>query len=592
MAKKMSFDKDKLKTFFILHSEKIVCVLFIAFMVMLCWKAYGLEMYKQTPQQLAEKTAAANELLASSKFDPVANNVVVLDYPVAVNQRRGTILADRYSTIAWCPPVHLYKVRRTEPAFFPLEELVADTGYGAIAYGGEGGGEEVAPGNAAGMVRGVRVPANAQIRGEYWVAIRGLIPVGRQELEYERVFSNAMHRDPAKDVPEYTEVTKVIIQRAEVSSGASVDEKDWVTIKIKDALNSTMFKWATTFPEIADPALIDPTLCEPLPPLVGKNFDPTTVTHPPQIGVFVKKEGDEEAPKKPAAPTDDEGRAKGFGGSKRAPPKVAQPGQNAEENRTKKRIAHRLFRFFDFTVVPGKVYRYRVQLALYNPNFGIDPRYLKTVKQGEASVGDGEERQTPWSQPSNAVTLPRNYEIFAGPVYKPKSDLKEVQATLMVRQWDAEQAVDAVHEFNKEVARPDPREVRPEVQRGTLLNITTPVLVDRPGSTAPQTQEVTFQTDELLVDLSGAEFMPGPSGPGVPNSKRIKAPSEMLFLQANGELAIREMASEAKDYARLTHEISAMHDRKAGQTPPPPKGSILDPPKKSILFDLDSKKPK
>ena len=53
--KKVSLDKDKLKAFFILHSEKIVCALFVVFMGMLCWKAYGLEMYKQTPARTRQQ---------------------------------------------------------------------------------------------------------------------------------------------------------------------------------------------------------------------------------------------------------------------------------------------------------------------------------------------------------------------------------------------------------------------------------------------------------------------------------------------------------------------------------------------------------
>jgi hypothetical protein len=591
---KLNLDKDHLKAFFILHSEKIVCGLFVAFMAMLCWKAYGLEMYKSTPQDLASKTAQANELLATSKFDPVKAEVVVLDYPIAVNQRKGTIMPNRYHTIAWCPPVYLYKVRRGEPSFFPLEQLVADTGYGAIAYGGEGG--EGGPANGKGLVRGIRPPPNAQIRGEYWAVIRGLVPVGDQEREYERMFSNAMHRDPKKDSPEYVDAG-FEIQRYEGTATGPVNEKDWVTLDVSKIVEETLYKWAAYFPEIADPALVEASVCEPLPPLVGKNFDPATVTHLPQIGLAVKKEAATEEEKKAEPdPADEEEKPKVFGkkrGVAKAVP-IEDQAKLTEERRMKKVVPYRLFRFFDFSVVPGKVYRYRVRLALHNPNFGIDPRFLQVpAKMGDPSVGDGEERKTAWSTASNPVTLPRNYEILAGSVYKPRSETKEVQGTLVIRQWDSTQAVDAVHEFNKEGVKLAPNETRPEIQRGTLLNIKTAVLVDKPGTVQPVTEEVTFRTDELVVDMSGAEFMPGPSGPGTSSAKKLRAPSEMLFLQPNGELVIRDLVSEAEDYARLAREMADLQARMKKE-PPPKAGSILENPTKNAvnIFDLDPKKKK
>ena len=166
-------------------------------------------------------------------------------------------------------------------------------------------------------------------------------------------------------------------------------------------------------------------------------------------------------------------------------------------------------------------------------------------------MGDGEERQTPWSEASNTAELPRNYEILAGPVYKPKSEFKEVQATVLVRQWDSEQAVDAIHEFNKEGVKSRCARGPSWRSSGTPVEHQDAGAGRQAGSPAPVTEEVEFKTDELLVDMSGAEFMPGPTGAGVANAKKLRAPAEMLFLQPNGELVIREMADEAEDYQRL-----------------------------------------
>jgi hypothetical protein len=76
-----------------------------------------------------------------------------------------------------------------------------------------------------------------------------------------------------------------------------------------------------------------------------------------------------------------------------------------------------LFRYFDFDVEPGETYRYRVQLVLQNPNFGQP----LAATGGVASVVLGEDRTTPWSEPTSPVTVDDTVKYFLTSVEPPKS---------------------------------------------------------------------------------------------------------------------------------------------------------------------------
>ncbi|MDX1961630.1 MAG: hypothetical protein SFX18_00665 [Pirellulales bacterium] len=69
---------------------------------------------------------------------------------------------------------------------------------------------------------------------------------------------------------------------------------------------------------------------------------------------------------------------------------------------------YKLFRFMDVTIEPGKAYRYRVTLTFYNPNYGVDPKYLK-----EADKNKFPEIKGSPSEPSNLVTAKPASRIYA-----------------------------------------------------------------------------------------------------------------------------------------------------------------------------------
>ena len=137
---------------------------------------------------------------------------------------------------------------------------------------------------------------------------------------------------------------------------------------------------------------------------------------------------------------------------RRGPAKVA-PVKAAPAAVSGKAEGSRLFRFFDFTVEPGKKYVYRVTLAVQNPNYGMEARYLEdkalavpkylTNKPAEATQ-------------SAAISVPRDNRLFAVSVTPPTRPADAPFGKVMVQQFVMETGKMSSKEF--------------DVVRGKVLN--------------------------------------------------------------------------------------------------------------------------
>src|SRR5690606_30372569 len=92
-----------------------------------------------------------------------------------------------------------------------------------------------------------------------------------------------------------------------------------------------------------------------------------------------------------------------------------------------------LFRYLDFSVDPGKTYRYRVRFVLNNPNFG------KRIADagGFQHVVEGETRVTPWSNETAPVRVAEEVRYFLADVREQNGRVLPT-ARMDVFQWDTE----------------------------------------------------------------------------------------------------------------------------------------------------------
>ncbi len=153
-----------------------------------------------------------------------------------------------------------------------------------------------------------------------------------------------------------------------------------------------------------------------------------------------------------------------------------------------------LFRFLDFSVVPGNAYRYRVRLKLLNPNFDRDPGELQDFASRE-----GKYRFTPWSEVSTPALIQDENEVFVSKV----DDRRGVSVDAF--QWMTESGTyvhgpfegldrgDRIASWTREVKG---RKGEFETQGG----VTTEVL--RPSAGTFMEEQIDFVTPNTLVDYN------------------------------------------------------------------------------------------
>jgi len=250
-----------------------------------------------------------------------------------------------------------------------------------------------------------------------------------------------------------------------------------------------------------------------------------------------------------------------------------------------------LFRFFDFSVEPGKQYRYRVRLVLNNPNYKQDPRWLESP-----DLADDETFETPTSDASKPIFVPHDVRLLAGPVPIPQRAADPSERMLVVK-WEEQNGLEAFHEFTavrgivadftgckfpeekSQTRKPTPKTSKTKKAEGEEPAARTPVrgkktiegeeLPSRPtrGSTRedeaglPGTRDAGTPVETFSVDyLSGALVLDFSGGtliaPG--KDKNLTGPGEILVLDADGSLQVhRELDDKAEYDRRLNASVSS-----------------------------------
>ncbi len=542
------------KEWLLLHVEKLVCAGVVVLFGLMLYGAIGKLVPEplHTPENLKDKVVAVNRSVDDSKFPQER-------YPVpafAEDAMRGqtSIPFDGFNFKAVTgEDIGDSGGKRDDPKLYPPIELEVKAGSGVFYVKQTDPGLKgiqlpvVAKSNKPlpqGIDCGIEPPAGALREGRRWVVVVALVPIAQQHKEYDAVFKSAMAYDSERDQPKYR---IAIIQRLEIEPGTPADQLDWSKAKVWNRVElqnkfAEMNKWATNADELVDENLLIAELVDPLGPL-GKSWKPWA-THsqipfaPPKrdnpppnrvaprftAGAKPDKDDaiDDTADDNAVAPVDDI-----FGKPKEKEPEkpvVVEEQPTAEPEQPKETMPpYKLVRVFDFTVEPGKQYRYKIQLYMYNPNYGVEPRFLVNPDSR-----DNQYRPTDWSESSETVRVPDDVQVLAAGVVPATEELPEERVDIIANLLD--------------IAAGMAPSVRLQLRRGAVVGGRANGLeIDSANKSLVEHVDLPVTTDITLLDFGGGGNL----------AAGVDAPTKMLVLDSNGNLTVKNSADDAAGIAEF-----------------------------------------
>ena len=199
---------------------------------------------------------------------------------------------------------------------------------------------------------------------------------------------------------------------------------------------------------------------------------------------------------------------------------------------------YRMFRFVDTTVVPGKTYRYRVQISLRNPNYDLPAQYL-----AQADLADKPILAATKSEPSAAAHVPDKTGLLVRALRKGESRKSKTGYEVLVLAENPETGNYWLKSLTTEL--------------GAFANFDKKLAK---GPDAKTAESVT--TNSLLVDARGrAEDGETKKGAATGPSE----PLELLFLREDGSFSVASAADSQRDYERYAQTLPAADDGKKGK---------------------------
>jgi hypothetical protein len=524
MKVKMKFDAAGVKTWLFEHGEKAAFGLMVVVFLMFIYSAVKREVLEaaKQPERLQQAASEVTKHITDSKWDDKSAGVQLVDYQRRAQRDKVPFEAFAIN-VPLTHPVFDPKGKRDDPEILNAEEIRVGAGVGTFAIKNEAvAGNPNAPPragqSAAGAVaardnRGIRPNADSNLRAQAWAVVTGLVPIEKQAKEYTQVFSRALGEVPERDVPHYA---RPKFERAEVDP-ANPDKLEWKEVPSSEAFEAL---WDVPGEEIVAATLIDENFTSRAGPLVDSRWDPSAAH--PKIRL---------AWEIPSAPD------------------IV--------------VSYKLMRFFDYTVEPNHRYRYRFRLAVRNPNYRVDRKFLK---KPDAPSNNQEVRLAEkWSDPTDVVTIPSGYGVLAGTV-EPKS--AEPIANLLLTGISPKDGI--------------PAAAKAKVYRGSVANKKEPKVkaTDPRSNKTTVIEEMDFKTNMVVLDIFG--------GKTVSLSKRrdspITAPGEVLLVDAHGNLIVHndlddlaqyELRKPPEDSEPARPERDKIPDeakpKKAPRNPRPPK---------------------
>ena len=359
-------------------------------------------------------------------------------------------------------------------------------------------------------------------------------------------------------VPLYDGQHKSIAENAALSVGP----RHGIGTAVIDKLNSAAAQlWAGgPSADVVDERFANRALTLPLPPLVGRNWG-KNATHPKLRLNLAELEADPESLEVPMMADQPSSFVSGFGNSGagmrpgmqfagnipgpygigpgprrywggRGGSSTNYPG-GAESNASDTSsilpvgVDYYLLRFFDFTVERGKKYKYRVKLAIADPNYDMPTNTLAPeVLDRQADAAKSNRGRKPsfrltddWSTPSPTVGIPIGGSIRLAGVKLPSPEKvnDEPSASLLIEAFALDEKGNAIKAATEEQ----------NFRRGSVANLIKDTEYLGPGY-IDYREDFRFFTGMTLLDVDGGEKL----------SRDFSAPSRILLMGPTGQLYV------------------------------------------------------
>ena len=620
---KFKFDKDAVLEFGTDHIEKLVFALVlvcVALMVLSLFqeeKTARMAKGREGPSQLVEAADNARTYWRGTKaVAPEECNAP--NYPEIVEVTLRSVDETHYrNPTVWSQPLFKALRLREEPPLFPVEKLRGIAGRAAFQLRTDPTQVAAIPDeNNIAPPRHGRGQQWDTVRGQRWVVLTGCVPIKRYIQEFQEYFKDVVAADPRTDVPE---LVYYRVERAEVADPNETENLNWTRFSVRREVSRAEKRWSTGRPrEVVDTRYIDDgeRLVFPLGPRLpekgaklqmmsamaraGGDLDPwardESVAYPPDIPLLSPEKmrgfgGPHDTEREGAEPGDDDmilDEPLPNDMSRRIPraefemfrDPMRRPGSGARTYRgslTEESPKYWLLRFFDFTVEPGKQYRYRVRLVLHNPNCDVDDRYLsertqakkQEIEQAAKKAEDeGNSRkailiryrwkylETDWSEPTDVVSVPRDTKLLAVSVKPPLRTGDAPSASVMMITWVESHGKEAYTKTPFAVVRgkvanfpgrefPPGKALKNKKKKKDVGEDEDFAFLGKFGNLADvggvtkDVMKVDYLSEALVLDMWGGQRL---------HDGRLTAPGELLLHTPEGSLVVREELDDKAEY--------------------------------------------
>ncbi len=624
---KVRFNANAMKGFFTHNVEKMLFACVVLVFLVFVYGAIGREKLELAPEDLTKAVDEAKQRLANTDPSGVDEELPIKDYPaMAMGIRRA--VDDKFYQHPTLWDRALFErgdALRRQPEIYPVRDVRGTPGYGSVGAGASGmdmgmaSGMEMMPG-MPGMPMGTR--GQQQALGRRWVLLTGLVEMAKQIEAFKEALPSTsipgrtqamgmgepgMMADPGMsgmpggptslDDPNWAYVR---VERAEVSS-TGAGQLTWQLLNTREQrqkignvaqyggdamMDGSMGAMGSGSDIVESRYVVSPWVTFPLPNLYNYKWG-AEAAHAPEIPLRPKQTSllgpdgmpagmtPDSAIKRPEIPDDPLAPGAMMPGMGMSGMEGMMPGMDpmtmsgmegmGMPGMPVKKAEIGLFRFFDFTVAPGKHYRYRVRLVLANPNFGLSARYLETEELAK-------ERwiETDWSEPTDTISVPRDSRLLVGEVKSSRYVTVEPSTTMILVHFDEMTGKESSAEkadvlrgqlvnYDVEVEKAAATGMMPGMEGMMDPMMMDPMAAEAGGAPArrpprrrqPEKEEekeyVQYRTGNVLLDMSGGDRLPG-------RDRDLTEPSKLLLLDADGNLVVRTELEDKKEFKKYKKE--------------------------------------